>query len=152
MTNTQTNFERDLQTGFIGENILSNYLIRKQIANSVKYVNNSDCDILIESGKYSGVMFEVKYDQYPDTGNMIIEIFCLRRFKPTGLSVTKSKYFCYIFKHNKIGYIIKVESLKEIIKNLNTKFVTNGGDNHNSVIIKLPYKQFINKFHKFKYE
>jgi len=147
-----SNFSRDIKIGNKGELILIDYLRKINILSEYELCNTYKYDILITSGKYKGVTFEVKYDQYPDTNNMILELLCLNRLKFTGVLSTQAKYFCYIFKHNKTGYIIKVSSLLSLLKGLDKGLVTNGGDNNNSVMVKLPYKKLLSKFHKFNYE
>jgi len=147
-----SNFSRDIKIGNKGELILIDYLRKINVLSEYELCNTYKYDILITSGKYKGVTFEVKYDQYPDTNNMILELLCLNRLKFTGVLSTQAKYFCYIFKHNKTGYIIKVSSLLSLLKGLDKGLVTNGGDNNNSVMVKLPYKKLLSKFHKFNYE
>lgn len=147
-----SNFSRDIKIGNKGELILIDYLRKINVLSEYELCNTYKYDILITSGKYKGVTFEVKYDQYPDTNNMILELLCLNRLKFTGVLSTQAKYFCYIFKHNKTGYIIKVSSLLSLLKGLDKGLVTNGGDNNNSVMVKLPYKKLLSKFHKFSYE
>ncbi len=147
-----SNFNKDIKIGNAGELILVDYLRKINVLSQYELCNTYKYDILITDGKYKGVTFEVKYDQYPDTNNMILELLCLNRLKFTGVLSTQAKYFCYIFKHNKTGYIIKVSSLLSLLKGLDKGLVTNGGDNNNSVMVKLPYKKLLSKFHKFNYE
>ena len=149
MTN---NFNKDLKVGQTGEKILANFILKNKWGDTVAFANTKDYDIIIKSGKYYGTTFEVKYDQYPDTGNMILEIFCLKRLIKTGILSSKAKYFCYIFTHNKTGYIIKTSILLNILSNLPKNIVTNGGDSNASVMVKLPYKKLLSKFYKFEYE
>jgi len=150
-TGSYSNFEKDLVIGQSGESIVASILSRKGYGETFISEATSDYDLCIETGKLAGTTFEVKYDQYDDTGNMAIEIFCLRRFKPTGIAISKSDYYCYIFKHSRKCLFIKTAKLKKLIASLSKARVITGGDNAHSVMILLKYKEHRKEFQVFSY-
>ena len=83
--------------------------------------------------------YEVKTDMYRDTGNMAIELFCLRRQKATGLFASQADWYVYIFFHNKEAWFIKTDTLIELASQYPLKgMVTNGGDNNQAVMALIP--------------
>lgn len=144
-------FNTDLLIGKTGEEIVAQILSKRNYFSAYEINDNSDYDFIALDGKLQGIKFEVKYDQYEDTGNMAIEFFCLKRFKPTGIAISKSHYYCYIFAHSRECYIIKSQVLKSLIANLPRSKIVSGGDNNHSVLVLIPYKQFRNSFKLFKY-
>ncbi len=150
-TKSYNNFEKDLVVGQNGESIVASILSRKGYGKTFLSNDTSDYDLCIETGKLAGTTFEVKYDQYDDTGNMAIEIYCLRRFKPTGIAISKSDYYCYIFKHSRKCLFIKTAKLKKLISSLSKVKIITGGDNNQSVIILLKYKEHRKEFAVFSY-
>ena len=79
---------------------------------------------------------EVKYDlQALDTKNVYVEYSS--RNKPSGISTTKSDYYCFCFGDT--FHLIETSILKERCrKYLNTKRDSLGGDNNTSKGILLP--------------
>jgi len=79
---------------------------------------------------------EVKNDlQATDTGNVYVEYFS--RGKPSGISTTKSDYYCFAFGNT--YHLIPTEELKtKCRKYLNTNKDKKGGDNNTSKGILLP--------------
>jgi hypothetical protein len=79
--------------------------------------------------------YEVKADRMTcKTGNIFVEFECSG--KPSGIMATKADFWIhFICKYNNLKcdeYVkIKVDNLKELIKNNNLK-VKNGGDNYNA--------------------
>lgn len=151
ITKSYNNFENDLVIGQEGESIVSSILSRKGYGETFSVNDTYEYDLRIETGKLTNMTFEVKYDQYDDTGNMAIEIFCLRRFIPTGIAVTKSDYYCYIFKHARKCLFIKTDKLKKLIASLPKARIVTGGDNAHSVMILLKYKEHRKEFQVFSY-
>ena len=92
------------------------------------------------------VLWEVKTDIYPeDTGNMAIEI----RYKgnPSGISHTKSEWFAYYYRDIPFRnvWMIKVQDLKNIIKE-NSFTITMGGDDNKSKLVLMPRKEYSRYF------
>ena len=139
-------FEKDLSHGNWGEKVIMMYLWCQGMEfrgfnDDYKY------DIKMYSNKYKKeVLWEVKTDIYPeDTGNMAIEI----RYKgePSGISHTKAEWFAYYYRDIPFRnvWMIKVEDLKNIIKE-NSFTIIMGGDDNQSQLVLIPRKKFKEKF------
>tara|TARA_R110000824_G_scaffold118491_4_gene270786 strand:+ start:2387 stop:2860 length:474 start_codon:yes stop_codon:yes gene_type:complete len=139
-------FEKDLSHGNWGEKVIMMYLWCqgmefKGFNDDYKY------DIKMYSNKHKKeVLWEVKTDIYPeDTGNMAIEI----RYKgnPSGISHTKAEWFAYYYRDIPFRnvWMIKVEDLKNIIKE-NSFTIIMGGDDKNSQLVLIPREKYKEKF------
>jgi hypothetical protein len=140
--NFKSDFNKDLIKGNAGEKIIVMYLI----CQGMNYISLNDdfrYDIKMFSEKNNREMlFEVKTDVYPeDTGNMAIEI----RFKknPSGISHTEAEWFVYYYRDLPFNnlWMIKVDKLKELIKNNNFQIIM-GGDNNMSQLVLIPRNKF----------
>lgn len=118
------NFNKDIEIGEEGENIIINDLISMgAIFISNNKTNSHD---VIMSFNNKEISYECKTDVYYDTGNIFVETKC--RGKNSGISVTKAKWFVTYFKHlNEIWYI-KTDKLKKLLKNYDHKKTTQCGD------------------------
>ena len=106
------NFKEDLILGEEGEKIILDDLISLGAKYQSDNKTNSHDIIVLYNDK--PITYECKTDFYRDTGNIFIETEC--RGKPSGISVTKAKWFVTYFKKmNEIWYI-KTEDLKRIIR------------------------------------
>lgn len=144
--NFKSDFEKDLKEGNSGEKIISMYLV----CQGMKFISlNDDYKYDIKMFSYvkdREMLFEVKTDLYEkDTGNMAIEI--RYKGKPSGISHTKAEWFVYYYKHFPFNnlWMIKVDELKELIKNNNFKVVM-GGDDNKSQLVLIPRNKFKKHF------
>ena len=118
----------------------------------IVYNKTGDFDIDCEFGEigqkeladiFQSAKIEVKRDRKAwRTGNICIEYRQGIESRPSGISTTKSDYYCYIFtKDNKslVYVIISVERLKEIVKeHFQPDNIIIAGDNYNrSVLIPI---------------
>ena len=115
-------FEKDLLYGKLGEEFT-----RQLIEDDVKFEIKTERDI------------------WKTTGNIVIEIRC--KNKPSGISTTESEVWIQYLSLKGVivgGFILKVDLLKEKIKNLqkegNLKMVM-GGDFNESQMVLLPIKE-----------
>ena len=105
------NFEYDLEIGIKGENFVAKAL--------------------------SNVKIEVKTDfKAKDTGNVFVEYES--RNKLSGISKTKSKWYCFVISNNNLIFISVTKLKKLCRKYLNTNRDVKGGDNNTSKGILLP--------------
>lgn len=84
---------------------------------------------------------EVKYDKLAyKTGNIAIEYES--RQKPSGISITKSDYYCYVIANtvcDDIFILIEVEKLKKLCRQYYMKnSIKNIGDNNTSKAVIIP--------------
>lgn len=111
-------FKYDLKFGQVGEIMLSDIFNEKKI--------------------------EVKRDKWiSKTGNIAIEYES--RGKPSGISITKADYWCFIFSgdmEDKIILLIEIEKLKELSrKYYKMGKIKNMGDNNTSKAVLIPFKE-----------
>ena len=96
----------------------------------------------IFSGK---IEVKAERDKWKSTGNIAIEIRC--RNKPSGLSTTEADWWFHLLVYEgdvKMGFMFKVERLKQIIKNKIKKdkvCIMYGGDNNESELVLIPIKE-----------
>jgi len=111
-----SDFKYDLDLGLLGEKLTIDILTNKKI--------------------------EVKTDYKAlQTGNVFVEYFS--RGKESGISVSKSDWYCFIISNDNIIFI-KTEKLKDLCrKYLNTTKDVLGGDNNTSAGILLPLKELL---------
>jgi hypothetical protein len=141
------NFDKDIETGTVGERILYRYLITKYNAtyvgkSEVTEGNHKEFDLkfTFPSTENEVVVFEVKNDNYikegktlpngayypgRETGNIVIEFKVFG--KPSGINVTTSDWWVYIFEDKKEIWFIKVDELKKLISE-NDFEIKVGGD------------------------
>jgi hypothetical protein len=80
---------------------------------------------------------EVKYDQmHEKTGNVAIEVEC--RGKPSGISISKSTWWAFMLKQDRIIMIHRKELVKFLNKNLHRLRVVMGGDDNLARMILVP--------------
>lgn len=141
------NFKEDKKVADQGENFVISHLeslgfklVRKSVKN--KDGEHRDFDLLM-SYKEKEIMYEVKTDMYPDTGNLVVEFEC--RDNPSGINVTKADYFTTYF--TKLGEIwnIKTEALRVLINNNKFKAVP-GGDDKEAKMYLIPREKFKGHF------
>jgi len=132
-------FENDLLQGDRGEQAIARLLGAKGMSEiAITSGNTPEYDISCVSPSGNRVTYEVKTDYYYDTGNMAIEFFCLRRWKPTGILASTADWYVYIYDQKREAYFIKREALLEILTKPDKGSVVNGGDDNQSVMFKLP--------------
>ena len=116
------NFGKDLKDGKKGEQVIR-HLVESEM--DLKYIKDNDTnafDLLFQGNGEDPTTFEVKTDLWEKdwdkggSGNMAVEYKC--RGKPSGISVTKAKYFVYYLVNvsDKHIWIIETEKLKKLIK------------------------------------
>jgi|LULN01.1.fsa_nt_gb hypothetical protein len=118
----------------------------------IVYNKTGDFDIDCQFGEigqkeladiFKSAKIEVKRDRKAwRTKNICIEFRQGKNAKPSGISTTKSDYYCYIFTKDDKSYvylIISVERLKKIVKRYyDPKKIIIAGDNYNrSVLIPI---------------
>ena len=112
----------------------------------MNYNNNFEFDLKIGQTKekelgniFTNKTIEVKYDlQALDTNNVYVEY--QSRGKLSGISTTKSDYYCFAFGDT--FHLIETKYLKEKCrKYLNTDRDKKGGDNNTSKGILLPINE-----------
>jgi hypothetical protein len=149
------NYDEDKKVAEQGENFVISHLESvgfKLVRKSVKNEDGEHRDFdLLMSYNDREIMYEVKTDMYPDTGNLVVEFEC--RGTPSGISVTKADYFTTYF--TKLGEIwnIKTKALKELIAENKLKSVP-GGDDKKAKMYLIPREKFKSHFkvHKIKNE
>jgi hypothetical protein len=75
---------------------------------------------------------EVKYDKMEErTGNIAIEIWNPKSCKPSGLTITKSDFWCHVLSD--AAWIVPTQQLREYLdNNVAFKFIGQGGDSNAS--------------------
>lgn len=106
------NFKKDLLIGEQGEKVIIEDLI--SLGATYQSDNKTNTHDIIVLYKDVPVSYECKTDFYRDTGNMFIETEC--RGKPSGISVTKAKWFVTYFKKLNEAWYIKTSDLKRLIE------------------------------------
>lgn len=141
------NFNKDIETGTIGEKILYKYLTNTFNAeyagkSEVSDGNHKEFDLkfIFPTTKDKVIVFEVKNDNYikegktlpngayypgRETGNIVIEFKVFG--KPSGINVTTADWWVYIFEDKKEIWFIKVDELKKLILDNNFEIKV-GGD------------------------
>lgn len=113
-------FWHDLQCGLFGENMVGSLL-------------QADLSRI-----------EVKTDfMAHETGNLYIEF--MNGSKLSGLSTTKSDFYCFLIPQNNVMVMMPTEKLKEVAKRYYkaTKKRKNGGDGKRAKGIALPFGEII---------
>lgn len=154
------NFDKDVNIGNVGEKILYEFLTRKHNAiykgkSEVKDGNHKEFDLkfVFPNTENNIVVFEVKNDVYikepktlpngayypgRDTGNIVIE-FSMHG-KPSGIMVTKSDWWVYIFQNLKEIWFIKVDNLKKLLSD-NQFEIKIGGDDKDRYGREIPQER-----------
>ena len=115
------NFEKDLKDGQKGEQVIRHFI---ESTMDLKYIKDNDTnayDLLFQGNGEDPTTFEVKTDLWEKdwgkggSGNMAIEYSC--RGKPSGIGVSKAKYFVYYLVNvsDKQIWMIETEKLFELI-------------------------------------
>jgi hypothetical protein len=122
------NFTEDILIGEEGEDFVIKYLESEGAKLISKNKNNSH-DTILEF-KNELISYEIKTDVYcnpkKDTGNIFVEYEC--RGEPSGIEVSKAKWFVYYFKFLNEIWFIKTQDLKKLIQENNFKKTNNSGD------------------------
>ena len=66
--------------------------------------------------------------------------------KPSGINITKSKYWCHILQDDgeiKLILMFPISVLKKLIKKCPKKVITYGGDDNESLICLLPLSEVL---------
>jgi hypothetical protein len=144
------NVKQDAKIGDIGEFILPILLQRFKDLTIISRLQNSDGDVILSDG-FNDVLYEIKTDLYKKTGNICIEYEC--RNKPSGLYITKAKWFCIYLLNLHEMWIIECLKLKEIIekdkcnfKKINAK----NKQNNNTLCYLLPRYKYKNYFYIYR--
>ena len=128
----RNNFEKDLVDGQKGEEAVRHFVESVWEKKFVTYGNTNKFDIMFQNEYDDPLFFEVKTDYFEKdwkeggTGNMAIEYKC--RGKASGIRTTVADWFAYYFPNissNQL-WLIKVDDLKELIKDNNFKRVSAG--------------------------
>lgn len=128
--NYNNKFNKQLEEGEIGERVFASYIKKFKGFNILNFNTNIDYDILTElNGKE--IKFEIKTDRYEFykkiiTNNMFIEVNC--NGKVSGLSATKADIFVYFFPDYEMAYVIKVNDLRNLIRENGFRRTTRSGD------------------------
>jgi len=140
------NFDKDLEFGNVGEEIVTKFLIKKYDA---KLIGKSDVvekthklfDLSFDFPSLKNVTYEVKTEDiyivpkkvlpngaiFPgrDSGNLFIEYMCYQ--KDSGIMVTKADWWAHVLVHINEIWFIKCEKLKSLLFESNFP-KTIGGD------------------------
>ena len=128
----RNNFEKDLVDGQKGEEAVRHFVESVWEKKFVTYGNTNKFDIMFQNEYDDPLFFEVKTDYFEKdwkeggTGNMAIEYKC--RGKASGIRTTVADWFAYYFPNissNQL-WLIKVDDLKELIKDNKFKTVAAG--------------------------
>ena len=117
------NYSKDRKDGKKGEQVIRHFV---ESVMGLKYIKDNDTsafDLLFQGNGEDPTTFEVKTDFWEKdwkaggSGNMLVEYKC--RGRPSGISVTKAKYFVYYLVNvsDKHIWVIETEKLRELIKN-----------------------------------
>ena len=120
------NFDKDLKDGKKGEQGVRFFVESTLNQRYIKDNDTSAYDLLFEDENIDLITYEVKTDLWEKdwdkggSGNMAIEYKC--RGKPSGIAVTKAKYFVYYLVNvsDKQIWLIETEKLQDLL--LSEKF------------------------------
>ena len=120
------NFDKDLKDGKKGEQVIRFFVESTLNQRYIKDNDTSAYDLLFEDENIDLITYEVKTDLWEidwdkgGSGNMAIEYKC--RGKPSGIAVTKAKYFVYYLVNvsDKQIWLIETEKLQDLL--LSEKF------------------------------
>ena len=115
------NFAEDLKDGQKGEQVIRHFV---ESTMDLKYIKDNDTnafDLLFQGNGEDPTTFEVKTDLWEKdwnkggSGNMAIEYSC--RGKPSGIAVSRAKYFVYYLVNvsDKQIWLIETEKLQELL-------------------------------------
>jgi len=112
------NFRKDLHLGQDVEKIVLNYLVKLGCEVDEELNDNNKYDFKVKTPKGDIVSYEIKSDykitEKYDTGNIYVEH--TSRGKSSGINTTQADWFCYYFVHLNQGWFIKMDELREMIK------------------------------------
>jgi hypothetical protein len=137
----------DLKRGENGEKVIGEFFKRKGF--SVKYNpnKNGDYDLMIKKGD-KVISLEIKTDEYylkRKTNNMVFEVSC--NGKPSGINSTKADYYIYYFPAEKLFYMAKISTIRNILPCCITTF---GGDKNLSKLYLVDRDEWVDYFKKEK--
>ena len=122
------NFKKDLVIGNQGEDVVIENL-KKFGAEFISKNNDNKFDVKMLYENIE-ILYEVKTDVYcepkNDTGNLFVEFEC--RGKPSGIEVTKAKWFVTYFKYLDEIWYIKTQDLKNLLNEYAFGTTHNSGD------------------------
>jgi len=122
------NFNKDILLGEDGEATVVKYLESKG-GKLVTDNKNNEYDVIINY-KGNEIKYEIKTDVFCtdklDTGNLFIEFEC--RGKPSGITVTKAKWFVTYYKHLGEIWFIETDKLLELINRKSFRTTKQSGD------------------------
>lgn len=139
-------FEKSLNVGELGENIIEKYLNGLKNVKEIKSVKNikkyqkDDIDFLVRLNTGKEVSVEVKCDSYK-SGNLYYEEKSCVELNTLGcLEKTKADYIFYYFLNLNVLYIFKTNKFRKWVRNEIKKYNTNP---ESSIIRK---KEVFNRF------
>lgn len=140
-------FTKDLQQGDVGEKWFVQYL--QQRGAKILERNKTNAYDIRATYLYTRRVestFEIKTDVYPkNTGNLFVEFEC--RGKPSGIRVSKAEWFVTIFPLLGEVWIIRTDTLKNIIYENQLKTTEQSGDEgSNTRGYLVPRNAFRDKF------
>lgn len=128
------NFQKDLQTGEVGEQIVLDFLKSKENVQNVldvrkvKLFQDIDVDFLVCTTSYIVVPVEVKSDTLAHiTGNIAYEVTSNKHYNTKGcFEKTLAKYIYYYLTATKEIYQIDVLKLREYVKHYCNRLIPMG--------------------------
>jgi hypothetical protein len=110
-------FKTDLQQGELGEKVIAEFLQTKGYT-IMEYNKTMSYDLKVERGGNTTTI-EIKTDRWEYfkdniTNNMFIEVECSG--KPSGVMGTNADYFIYYYPDFEIMYLISVNDIRKLIK------------------------------------
>ena len=133
-------FLKDLKYGIAGEKEIIEILCKGKENPSIEHKcdkKNSDWDFIID-----GISYEVKTDRMAcRSNNIAVEVAC--NHKPSGVVTSKADYWVFNLEAMDFIYIIPIEDLKELIRNVKK---IKGGERHRCTLHLLPMKDIPSTF------
>lgn len=128
MSNTVHNFNKSINVGDYGEQIIKSYFKTNpnivyviDVSKNKKY-QDKDIDFIVKLKNGENISVELKTDTY-DTGNIFYEVISNKEYNVLGCMIkSKAKCLLYYFIKTKELYIIDLKSYRKWINKNNERF------------------------------
>ena len=128
MSNIVHNFNKSINVGDYGEQIIKSYFKKNPNVSNVtdvsqdKKYQDADIDFLVELKNGENISVELKTDTY-DTGNIFYEAISNKEYNVLGCMIkSKAKCLFYYFIKTKELYIIDFKAYKKWVNKNNARF------------------------------
>lgn len=137
-------FTKDLKDGNIGERIIANYLKTKYGFSINSFNHNKLYDFILEKNQKLS-KWEVKTDCWEhfhnrETNNMFLEV--TDNGKKSGVMSCEADFFVYYYPYHQKLYIIRIDELKNLMKERPNLFVRQGDSGDNGRVVGFTINRF----------